>query len=63
MAGTPKTLHKSASVRRLIDDLTNNFALRHHIDICVVIETLVSSEVEPDFGKITGNAHWIRMDR
>ena len=56
----------SANVRGLrtnIGDLTHNFILRHQVDIVVVTETWLSSEVEPVFGKIPAYTHWFRRDR
>ncbi|KAK4288461.1 hypothetical protein Pmani_038511 [Petrolisthes manimaculis] len=56
----------SANVRGLrtnIGDLTHNCVLRHSIDIVVVTETWLNSEVEPTFGKICGYTHWTRKDR
>ncbi|KAK4323200.1 hypothetical protein Pmani_006079 [Petrolisthes manimaculis] len=37
--------------------------MRHSIDIVVVTETWLNSEVEPTFGKICGYTHWTRKDR
>ncbi|KAK3878629.1 hypothetical protein Pcinc_016760 [Petrolisthes cinctipes] len=56
----------SANVRGLrtnIGDLTHNCVLRHSIDIVVVTETWLNSEVEPTFGKICGYTNWTRRDR
>ncbi|KAK4318355.1 hypothetical protein Pmani_010653 [Petrolisthes manimaculis] len=56
----------SANVRGLrtnIGDLTHNCVLRHSIDIVVVTETWLNSEVEPTFGIICGYTHWTRKDR
>lgn len=70
MADTPRTRHQlvllSANVRGLrtnIGDLTHSFVLRHRVDIAVVTETWLNSEVELSFGRIPGYTHWIRRDR
>ena len=56
----------SANVRGLrtnIGDLTHSFVLRHQVDIAVVTETWLNSEVEPSFGRIRGYSPWYRNDR
>ena len=56
----------SANVRNLrtnIGDLTHNRVLRHSVNIVVVTETWLNSEVESTFGKIPGYVHWARRDR
>ncbi|XP_050704884.1 uncharacterized protein LOC126990346 [Eriocheir sinensis] len=70
MADTPRSRHQlvllSANVRgprTNIGDLTHSFVLRHRVDIAVVTETWLNSEVELSFARIPGYTHWIRRDR